>query len=99
MLVQYPDTNGEVKDLSLIAQLCKESGCIMVSATDLLALTLIKSPGDYGEGIAVTSGVLFANCDEHRLRHRDRHRTALGGRVAARLGAECSKVTDGRLVF
>ncbi|KAI1278732.1 Glycine dehydrogenase (decarboxylating), mitochondrial [Halotydeus destructor] len=56
VFVQYPDTNGEVKDLSALVNLCQDSGAILVSATDLLATTLIKSPGDYGNGSDIVIG-------------------------------------------
>ena len=58
LLVQYPDTNGEVKDLTALTALCKENGSILVSATDLLACTIIKPPGEYGPGIIT---VVYAN--------------------------------------
>ena len=48
LLVQYPDTNGEVRDLSPITQGCAKHGITQVTAADLLALTLIKPPGELG---------------------------------------------------
>jgi glycine dehydrogenase len=34
----------------------REKGCIVITATDLLALTLIKPPGDYGPGCDIAIG-------------------------------------------
>lgn len=48
LLVQYPDTNGEVRDLMPITQACDKHGITQVTAADLLALTLIKPPGELG---------------------------------------------------
>lgn len=48
VLIQYPDTNGEVRDLTGIVKKAKDAGTILITAADLLACTLIKAPGDYG---------------------------------------------------
>lgn len=54
--MQYPDTNGEVKDLTAMTSHCKDSGCILVAATDLMACTLIRPPGEYGPGCDIAIG-------------------------------------------
>lgn len=56
LLVQYPDTNGEAKDLTNLVTESREAGCIVVSATDLLACTLLKPPGEYGAGSDIVIG-------------------------------------------
>jgi glycine dehydrogenase len=51
--VQYPGASGYVWDPSLILAAIKEKGGVAVVAADLLALTLLKSPGDLGADVAV----------------------------------------------
>src|SRR6185436_18509650 len=58
-LVQYPTTDGRIDDLHELAMRCHEGGILVVSATDLLALTLIKPPGEWGADIAVGSAQRF----------------------------------------
>ncbi|SBS34139.1 Glycine dehydrogenase (decarboxylating) [Marinomonas spartinae] len=58
-IFQYPGTNGEVIDLTdLIAQAHKQNALTSV-AVDLLALVLIKSPGDMGADIVFGSAQRF----------------------------------------
>lgn len=47
-MVQYPDVNGEVIDWAQSAKAVKASGGKMVVASDLLALTMLKPPGEWG---------------------------------------------------
>lgn len=46
-LVQYPNTNGFLFDLNQVTAPCHAAGCLVVAATDLLACTLFKPPGDF----------------------------------------------------
>lgn len=55
VLLQYPDTNGSVLDFSAIVDQAHENGTLVVMATDLLALTLLRPPSDMGADIAVGS--------------------------------------------
>jgi glycine dehydrogenase len=59
LLVQYPDTNGEIYDYAKVAEYAHEKGALVIAATDLLALTLIKAPGEWGADIAVGSAQRF----------------------------------------
>lgn len=52
VLVQYPDTEGGVEDFKALADLVHENGATLSVATDLLALTLLKPPGEFGADIA-----------------------------------------------
>jgi glycine dehydrogenase len=58
-LVQYPDTFGAIHDFSGFAEKANAAGAMLTVATDLLALTLIKPPGEFGADIAVGSAQRF----------------------------------------
>ncbi|MFF3396411.1 aminomethyl-transferring glycine dehydrogenase [Streptomyces sp. NPDC002669] len=53
VLVQYPGASGAVRDIRPVVERAHELGAIVTVATDLLALTLLTSPGDLGADIAV----------------------------------------------
>jgi len=58
-IIQYPDNNGSVEDhRDFIARIHAVDGCV-VMATDLLALTLLASPGELGADVAVGSAQRF----------------------------------------
>ena len=59
LLVQYPDTTGEICDYSAVTEYAHSKGALVIAATDLLALTLIKAPGEWGADIAVGSAQRF----------------------------------------
>src|SRR5580704_3414458 len=59
VLAQYPATDGTIADLSPLCAKAKSAGAIAVVATDLLALTLLKPPGEFGADIAVGSSQRF----------------------------------------
>jgi glycine dehydrogenase len=59
LLVQYPDTTGEVCDYSKVTEFAHSKGALVIAATDLLALTLLKAPGEWGADIAVGSAQRF----------------------------------------
>ncbi len=50
VLVQYPTTDGRIEDYSEVCQRAHAAGALVVAATDLLALTLITPPGEWGGG-------------------------------------------------
>ncbi|MDR1349938.1 MAG: aminomethyl-transferring glycine dehydrogenase [Zoogloeaceae bacterium] len=58
-LLQYPDEKGAVRDLSASVNALKSTGAIAIVAADLLALALLKSPGDMGADIALGSSQRF----------------------------------------
>jgi glycine dehydrogenase len=58
-LVQYPDTTGEIIDYSKFATYAHERGALVIAATDLLALTLLKAPGEWGADVAVGTSQRF----------------------------------------
>jgi glycine dehydrogenase len=58
-LVQYPDTFGAIRDYSGFIDKAHAAGALVTVATDLLALTLIKPPGEFGADVAVGSAQRF----------------------------------------
>ncbi|MFO1513306.1 MAG: aminomethyl-transferring glycine dehydrogenase [Verrucomicrobiota bacterium] len=58
-LVQYPDTFGAIHDYAPFVEKAHAAGAMVTVATDLLALTLIKPPGEFGADIAVGSAQRF----------------------------------------
>ncbi|PRP90342.1 Glycine dehydrogenase [Enhygromyxa salina] len=59
VLVQYPDTEGAVEAWDTLASRAHDAGALLVVATDLLALTLLRPPGEFGADIAVGSAQRF----------------------------------------
>ncbi|MBH0208808.1 MAG: aminomethyl-transferring glycine dehydrogenase, partial [Nitrospira sp.] len=59
ILLQYPATDGYVGDFSALVTQAHEAGVLVVVATDLLALTILRSPGEFGADIAVGSTQRF----------------------------------------
>ena len=58
-LVQYPNTYGAVIDHHDLAKWVHEKNATMIAAADLLALTMIKAPGEWGADVAVGSTQRF----------------------------------------
>ncbi|KDD73559.1 glycine cleavage system P-protein, partial [Helicosporidium sp. ATCC 50920] len=55
VLVQYPATDGRVSDHSELCRRAHAAGAKVVAATDLLALTQLVPPGEWGADVAVGS--------------------------------------------
>ena len=53
VLIQYPASSGWIADWSAEADAIHAKGALVVFATDLLALTLLKSPGEMGADIVI----------------------------------------------
>jgi glycine dehydrogenase len=59
VLVQYPASDGALRDDRALIDKAHEHGALVVMATDLLALTLLTPPGELGADIAVGSAQRF----------------------------------------
>ncbi|PKI83105.1 Gcv2p [Malassezia vespertilionis] len=59
VLVQYPNVNGEIIDWAPLAKEVKANDALLIAATDLLALTMITPPGEWGADIAVGNSARF----------------------------------------
>ncbi len=53
VLLQYPTTDGHVRDYAGLVERAHAAGALVVVAADLLALTLLRPPGEFGADIAV----------------------------------------------
>ncbi|WP_445489165.1 aminomethyl-transferring glycine dehydrogenase [Rhodopseudomonas sp. RCAM05734] len=58
-LLQYPGTSGVVRDLRGAVTALRAKGALAIVAADLLALTLLASPGELGADIAIGSAQRF----------------------------------------
>jgi glycine dehydrogenase len=52
-LVQYPTTDGAIYDYADFVRQAHEAGALIVVAADILALTLLKPPGEFGADVAI----------------------------------------------
>ena len=87
VLLQYPGTSGAIIDHQPVVDAFHEAGALVVVATDLLALTLLEAPGEWGADIAVGSaqrfGVPLGYGGPHAgfIACLDKHVRALPGRL------------------
>src|ERR1700692_4047954 len=86
-LLQYPGTSGAVRDLRPAIAALRARGALAVIAADLLALTLLASPGELGADIAVGSAqrlgvpVGFGGPHAAYMAVRDAFKRSLPGRI------------------
>lgn len=52
-LLQYPATDGAIYDYSEFVDRAHQAGALVTVAADLLSLTLLKAPGEFGADIAI----------------------------------------------
>ena len=57
--LQYPGTYGDITDLASLIAKAREQDAMVAVATDLLALTLLKSPGEFGADIVLGNSQRF----------------------------------------
>jgi glycine dehydrogenase len=58
-LVQYPATDGAIFDYESFATAAHHAGALLVVAADILALTVLKPPGEFGADVAIGSTQRF----------------------------------------
>ena len=58
-LLQYPGSNGEVRDPEPVIEALHKQDALAIVATDLMALLLLKSPGDMGADIVLGNSQRF----------------------------------------
>ena len=58
-LLQYPDTTGDFSDYADLIAHCQEKKALVCMATDLMALTLLKPPGEMNADIVIGSAQRF----------------------------------------
>jgi glycine dehydrogenase len=87
VLLQYPAIDGRIFEYEALAKLAKANGTVVVVATDLLALTVLRPPGEFGADIAVGSaqrfGVPLGFGGPHAafMATLDEHKRAIPGRI------------------
>jgi len=97
VLVQYPATDGTLRDFAGFAERAHDKGALLVMATDLLALTLLRSPGELGADVALGSAQRFGVPMGYGGPHaaffatKEEHKRHLPGRIVG-----VSKDAEGR---
>ena len=100
VLLQYPGSSGPVRDYRGLIPRLKEAGVLVVVASDLLALTLIASPGSMGADAVVGSSqrfgvpMMFGGPHAAFLATHDAYRRSLPGRLVG-----VSKDADDRMAL
>ena len=85
--VQYPGGDGSITDFSAFSESIHEQGGLFIVGSDLLALTLLKPPGEFGADIVVGSsqrfGVPMGFGGPHAgfIAVKDSHKRSLPGRL------------------
>jgi glycine dehydrogenase len=88
VLVQYPTTDGCIRDYSALVAAAHDAGALTVVAADLLALALLRPPGEFGADIAIGStqrfGVPMGFGGPHAayLATREAYKRQVPGRIA-----------------
>jgi len=59
VVVQYPGTSGQVHRLDPLVEAAHSAGALVTVAADLLALTLLRPPGEWGADVVVGSSQRF----------------------------------------
>ncbi len=88
VLLQYPATGGQILDYESFCTKAHEVGALVIVATDLLALTLLRPPGEFGADITVGNsqrfGVPLGYGGPHAafMSIKDKYKRLMPGRLA-----------------
>lgn len=86
-LIQYPSTDGRIRDLGKLIETIKASGAMVAVASDLLALCLLTPPGELGADVVVGSSQRFGVPMGYGGPHAaffatsDKHKRSIPGRL------------------
>ena len=87
LFVQYPNGEGSVEDYAARTATALEKGVKTIVAADILALTLLKAPGEWGAEVVIGStqrfGVPMGNGGPHAayFATKEEHKRRLPGRI------------------
>ena len=87
VLLQYPGVNGDVRDYRAAVEKLHAAGAMVIAAADLLALTLLTPPGEWGADVVVGNsqrfGVPLGFGGPHAgyLATRDEFKRSMAGRL------------------
>ncbi|HEX7337551.1 MAG TPA: aminomethyl-transferring glycine dehydrogenase, partial [Gemmatimonadales bacterium] len=97
ILLQYPATDGEIRDFRSLCERAHAGKALVTAATDLLSLTLLMPPGEWGADIAIGNSQRFGVPMGYGGPHaaffatRDTHKRFMPGRIIG-----VSRDRDGR---
>jgi glycine dehydrogenase len=100
VFLQYPATDGALRDDSSLVQQAHAAGALVVVACDLLALTMLRPPGEFGADIAIGStqrfGVPLGFGGPHAafLATREEYKRQMPGRIVG-----VSKDVNGKAAY
>lgn len=100
VLIQYPGTHGAVENHAAAVDRIHEMGALVVFAVDLLAMTLITPPGEFGADAVVGSSqrfgvpMMFGGPHAAFMSTRDEYKRQLPGRMVG-----VSRDADGRVAL
>ncbi len=87
LLLQYPSTTGEIKDYRAVCDIAHEKKALVAVAADLLSLTLLTPPGEFGADVAIGNtqrfGVPLGYGGPHAayMATRDAYKRSMPGRL------------------
>ena len=86
-IIQYPNSNGSIEDYRGFVEKAHGAGCKVAVATDLMALTLLTPPGEWGADIAFGSTqrfgipMFFGGPSAAFFATRDEYKRSMPGRI------------------